>query len=375
MLRDLVGRRVGIVRDLLTRAPEAGEPAIWIANAELASCRSFFGRDAASAGGGAGLHAEAAVSSALGEAAERYAAAGQSYWSVETAPVEASQERWRTLIPEGVDDEPGEDWGWARDGCGALVPASLVFMPYKPAEGERVRFVSASTGLAAAPTYAEAVRRGFLELVERDAVARSWYGRCGARRITLESASEDVVAAFKGARVRASLYALDAFGGIPTALAVVECVRASKPLIAVGSASSATWKGASAKALVEAAHSLAYVRFLTEREAGAPEWPPRDYAQHAVWPTHRPADWRSASRFLADAEEGCEPTSADVDALMAAADLHAFDLTTPDLRAVGVSAARVVSPLFLPLSGDDSLRPTRHPRWPRNPNPWPHPMP
>lgn len=375
MLKDLIGRRVGIVRDLLTRAPEAGEPAIWIANAELASCRSFFGHDAASAGGGAGLCAEAAVSSALGEAAERYAAAGQSCWSVETAPVGTSQERWRTLIPEGVDDEPGEAWGWVRDGRGALVPASLVFMPYTPAEGERVRFVSASTGLAAAPSHAEAVRRGFLELVERDAIARSWYGRGGARRIALENASEDVVAAFKDARVRASLYSLDAFGGIPTAMAVVECMRAAKPFVAVGSAVSATWAGASAKALVEAAHSLAYVRFLIEREAGAPEWPPRDYAQHAMWPTLRPVDWRRASRFLADAVEGSAPTSADVDALMASVDLHAFDLTTPDLGAVGVSAARVVSPLFLPLPGDDRLRPTRHPRWPRDPNPWPHPMP
>src|SRR6185295_3075966 len=67
-----------------------------------------------------------------------------------------------------------------------LVPASLVYLNYRPAGDEAKIGLNASTGLAAGATREEAILGGLLEIVERDAFTIAWMHRQVGRRIEVD---------------------------------------------------------------------------------------------------------------------------------------------------------------------------------------------
>jgi ribosomal protein S12 methylthiotransferase accessory factor YcaO len=81
----------------------------------------------------------------------------------------------RTTLMEAIDRNPSRLL--VRDGNGravAVVPASSAF----PGNPDRARFRWAlSSGVAAGTSWEDAARRARWELIERDRVLRSWYGR------------------------------------------------------------------------------------------------------------------------------------------------------------------------------------------------------
>ena len=83
----------------------------------------------------------------------------------------------RHRIPIAVENTTPLDWVSASvypDGTSCLVPAGYCFLDY-PHDHDYL--VADSNGCAAAQTRMEAMVSGFLELVERDAVAIWWYNR------------------------------------------------------------------------------------------------------------------------------------------------------------------------------------------------------
>ena len=91
-------------------------------------------------------------------------------------------------IPEPLDETAEIEWSpvWPLDG-GAVryLPTSYCFYD---AGGEGARFASAdSNGCAAGACREEAILQGFLELVERDAVAMWWYNRVRRASVDLRS--------------------------------------------------------------------------------------------------------------------------------------------------------------------------------------------
>lgn len=371
-LEALVGRHCGVVSETHLIAPEDGEPLVWVCAAASSSTVPIWGVELAGGAGGAGLDPESARRSALGEAAERYAAAGAKAAALILAsPETARGEIWRTWIPGGWEAEPrNARWGWTADLSGRLAPAAAVFVPYQPAEGEWTPFPSISTGLAAGPDLETATRKGWLEAVERDAVARFWYGGGeGGWRMPLDVAPTKTRAAFDASRVRATLYGLDSWRGTPVALCVLESRDDGEPLTTVGTACAEDWAGAATKAMIEAAHDRHYIRYIKRTNKDL-DWPPRTFAAHAAWPTRRAKEWALASSFLTSLPLRPAPPvePLPIEGLR-------FDLTPRDLRSIGVSVARVAAPQLLPLPGDDCMRFTAHPRFPVRANPWPHPLP
>lgn len=72
----------------------------------------------------------------------------------------------------------------------SLVPANLVFLPYRTEESEKYIVLSDSNGLASGNNLEEAILHALLEVIERDQVNISEYNRFPFRRIVPESVPE-----------------------------------------------------------------------------------------------------------------------------------------------------------------------------------------
>jgi thiazole/oxazole-forming peptide maturase SagD family component len=182
------------------------------------SLRGFM-RDGRDASGGKGSSAAQARASALCEALERFSwifrgdevDAWGTLRSVEgsldpsrfllfSENQYASREAWNEKITSGFQKvpepfDPDREIAWSRvwslvSGAEAFVPTSLL---YRGFGGPGATFCNADTnGLAAGLTLEESILQGFLELVERDAVALWWYNR--TRHPAVDARSDPYVA-------------------------------------------------------------------------------------------------------------------------------------------------------------------------------------
>ena len=135
---------------------------------------------------GKGLSAGQAVASACVEFFERYCAGQRADDSLRRAAFdeiagEAVDPR-RFGLAAGAGFEPGRPIDWIRGtsltrSTEVLVPANLVFCPYRLPRNVSPIAWTDSNGLAAGNNLEEAVLHGLLEVVERDAVMISEYNR------------------------------------------------------------------------------------------------------------------------------------------------------------------------------------------------------
>jgi ribosomal protein S12 methylthiotransferase accessory factor len=107
------------------------------------------------------------------------------------------REQWNRLdlpflrVPEPFDEEQEIEWSpvWSlTEGSFKYLPTALCYFGYLQDEPEQL--INDSNGNAAGNTIEEAILQGFLELVERDAVAIWWYNRLPRPGIDLESFEE-----------------------------------------------------------------------------------------------------------------------------------------------------------------------------------------
>ncbi|MGW6913942.1 TOMM precursor leader peptide-binding protein [Kitasatospora sp. NPDC054939] len=174
--------------------------------------------------GGKGTTEAEARTSALGEAVERYSGTRHGDEPVVLAAYRAlgpeavhpnavqlydarqfsDRERWNArhsafqYVPPRFDEERAVEWSpvWSlTEGRRRLVPTSLLYYnsraagPY-PESRYTDGLCADSNGNAAGSSVEDAVLQGFLELVERDAVALWWYNRTRQPRVDLEAFAE-----------------------------------------------------------------------------------------------------------------------------------------------------------------------------------------
>ncbi|MGX1544211.1 TOMM precursor leader peptide-binding protein [Streptomyces adustus] len=155
--------------------------------------------------GGKGVSPAEAWAGALGEAVERYSATRHgdepvvvdSYRALGSEAVHPNacqlyherqlreRDRWNAdaspfrYVPPPFDEHAPTEWTplWSLTGNRhRLLPTSLLYFPGQQ-EPDRSGLVADSNGTAAGGTREDALVQGFLELVERDAVALWWYNR------------------------------------------------------------------------------------------------------------------------------------------------------------------------------------------------------
>jgi len=143
-------------------------------------------------------------------------------------------------VPEPFDDEATIDWTEVyslTERTHRLLPTAYCY--FAAPESTGARFAPAdSNGCAAGNTIEEAVLQGFLELVERDAVALWWYNRLRRRRIAIDSFDDPAIVHLLAVyrRLGREVWALDLTSdlGVPVVAALSRRVDGAAERIVLG---------------------------------------------------------------------------------------------------------------------------------------------
>jgi ribosomal protein S12 methylthiotransferase accessory factor len=371
VLRRACGFRHGIVLPVRPVTPSLADPP-GVANAAVLADTPAGERGA----GGAGRTTEAAELAAIGEALERYAAQvvrlpehrlaeleGATVVRAQSFSLYGDEERGRPDFPHAAlygDDISYTNVFALDDNEEVWVPTALVALY------DDVGRVSTSSGLAAARSPYAALLRAVEELVERDALAVTWMHGLPGRRIELAALYTEPVEHMGG-----QIAAYDAtpqFSPHPVALVVGSLPRRGEPRFALGAACRRTWIEAVEKAFVEWAQAIVFAggyladRRRWERSGEAVE----SFDDHALYYTRHPCKWNELPLLKGKRAPAPEPQAAageptTVTLARLAAGLrdervivYYRDLTTPDLRDIGVHVVRALSPHLVPLHFDEA---------------------
>jgi ribosomal protein S12 methylthiotransferase accessory factor len=222
----------------------------------------------------------------------------------------------------------------------------------------------------------EAVLKGILELIERDAVMIRWYARLAPPRLDINPADllpERIGSQAEGLEIRCHDLTID--GEVP--VAGVTCIeRTGRPCFFLLSAACAPdmWTAAS-KALVEAGQGRPFIKSMAGNSAVAIEetgfndfdsnvrfYGEPSNAQYAEWFIQNP---NISARNSVDAPEIKTPVESLRILLGRCLTMGinpiAFDLSTPEIHDAGLFACRLFAPELAPL-GIPSAPFLGHPR-------------
>lgn len=427
----LVDPRLGLVKRVVSCAMPSGGPRIALCSVEGARLEPWHLALGRTECGGAGFTLAQARLAAMGEFIEGYCAAIVPRAALRFGTYRELSRTLRMVAPErfalfsdeqhrrGLPFKPftaDSPVSWVEGtslvtGEPTWVPASRVYMPFRPAPGEASIAPVVSTGLAAGPSREAAALSGLYECIERDAFTIFWLNGLSGARVDL---ARDVAPAVRDRFVRSlsapgyRYHCLDITSdlGVPTMLVVLDYPGPDRELILVAAATRADASSAVEKALLEAAQGVVYIEQLIAR---APDWrPAADYSNVTDFALSCQAYSVDARlrRHLLQLVEGARPGGgplgacdaapgavlADIASRLRALGLEAVvvELTTPDVAQGGFAVVRVVTPELQPLHADHRYRFLAGPRLYEAPvrmgqraeplaerelNPLPHPFP
>jgi ribosomal protein S12 methylthiotransferase accessory factor len=386
----LVDPSVGIVQYVFEQPREAGLPDFHRFVAQACDTSAFTGQKNFRNSGGASVHRDLALAKAIGEAVERYCAAiydvgDLTLCSFLDAPVPCvnpgdfalhSPEQYAqpgfAFVP--FDETTPIRWTPAEDlttGERCYVPAAMVFVPYTyfQGSGDSPICEPISTGLACHTSYADAAISGICEVIERDAFTITWQAKLAPPQIrleTLDTFGADLVERFHRTGARVSLFDITTDVGVPTILAVKRESSPQASALTFAAAAAMNPAQAVCKSLEELCHTGRYMqRLVSELPENADALSREDIVDQlghlSYWCRHshaREADFLFESeKRVAFCEIECLATGSpcrDLETLVRkvrAVNCRVLiaDVTTPDLRELGVTVVRAVIPGFHPL--------------------------
>jgi thiazole/oxazole-forming peptide maturase SagD family component len=250
----LVSDEGGIVRNLSRVEKLLDEPELPI----IVSCELAQGycanAEAPIACAGKGMTESAAAKGAIAEALERYA--GLTWIPQQQVRAVRSDLTGRSLDPRELilfsDDQYSRlpygryetdapiDWVAARSlvaGDTVWVPSLAVRLDYQATDSATCLFRPSSNGMAAGSTIADAILRGLLEVVERDAFMVCWANRWPGRRSRASEVPDPLVrtiaAAYERRGIRVSVYALPT-DTVPVVMAIAWSKRRPGAIVGLG---------------------------------------------------------------------------------------------------------------------------------------------
>jgi len=390
VLRAVASPHVGIVPVVEECLASVDEPPLVRISCDPAAGDELIGASLGHVGGlgGTGLSREAAVGAAIGEAVERYSA---TYLPHERIVLACADELGAGVVPPDSfalfhDSQYARTgfpfvpftrntrarWVEGREltsGAPAWLPAELVFLGDVVRPGEQRIGYATSSGMACAESAELATERGLLELLERDAFMLVWSNRISPPRLDWSHVATMLALEQRYfAPTGLDYVALDlsAFHHLPIVLAVVRAEGAGPGALGVGAAAAAEPERAWWKALSEAFASRGAGRRLALHN------PERTYAQDGsdvlTFEDHihyysDPGRAAGAVFLTASSERARVDelpalggrTSADrleelaARAHRAGSQVYVVDVTSPDVRSVGLCVVKVVTPGLCPL--------------------------
>ncbi|MEO7202689.1 MAG: YcaO-like family protein, partial [Candidatus Tumulicola sp.] len=337
-------------------------------------------------GGGASLDRDRAMAKAVGEVVERYCAA---FFRRSDLPlVSAAEATFAHVDPSSFalnradqyaagtiefvpfTDELPVRWTEAVDcttGRTTCVPAAAVYLPYMYRDTEEPIMQPISTGLACGEDFEKALLSAVCEAIERDAFTIFWQAKLSPPRIprdSLNAENRELLDRFARARFDVALLNITTDISVPCAMAVACHDDASQPALTVAAAAHPVADVAVRKCLEELEHTRFYARRV--KATVAPVDPNRvdeiyEQEQHIRFWAELSNRHRAGRLFESNSEgplSAAMRRSDDTTALLRfvresleRAGLHMFcvDVTTPEIRELGLYVVRAVVPGLHPL--------------------------
>jgi ribosomal protein S12 methylthiotransferase accessory factor len=290
--RSILDDEFGLVRWVAEVPQSPDDPKIFNYAVKMASTGEYLPLICFSNNGGAGLTREHAYRAALGEAVERYCSSVFFKEDLLLGTYASVSKESRAIKPGELSlfhpSQRGElRYSWFTEETKlcwtagysltkrerVLVPASLVYVPYygfyHDDQGEESIGPGISTGQASGYSDAEALLSGLYEVIERDAFSILWLNRMSVPKIDI--ASDAKLGAiyrehFARKNLECVLYDMTSDIRVPSILCMMIDHSADPPMICTGGATHWSPQRAGVKALVEAAQTLQWARYLGERE-------------------------------------------------------------------------------------------------------------
>ncbi|WP_331751333.1 YcaO-like family protein (plasmid) [Streptomyces sp. NBC_00715] len=268
------------------------------------------------------------------------------------------------------------------------IPAVMTRLGYAPMAGERF-WMPISTGVAAGSSWESALASGIYEVIERDMVSVTWLQRLALPRVdaTLLSSAGTRLTEWC-ARKFITVHLFDATSeiGVPTVYCVLEAPHDPVAGRLLGAAAGADLAAAAEHALSEAMT----IRLAVHGGAHKDPAQQKPILKGAIWlgaPDHAHAlDFLLADDAVRPQAQESRLTqnglSSDADRLrqlvalceQAGHPVYAIDLTTPELRTIGLHVASAVIPSLQPLAFPTQAQYRAHPRLYRLPELLGHPV-
>jgi ribosomal protein S12 methylthiotransferase accessory factor len=393
-LASLVQPRVGIIDQVANLWQEMGVPRYALVTAELDNVTMTFPyvrerdgsdvRDRIIGGAGSDLDPDVAWIKAVAEAAERYATLTFNDRDFIVAPASELGASAINLmeIPRCSPRELSDPRCLIRDPdmqapirwvrgfslthqCERLVPAVMTHLFLNPWATERF-WIPISTGVAAHTDLAAAIGSAICEVIERDAIALTWLTRRPLARIAPLTQTDGPLAEVRRrideARSRYEIFDATTDLGVPTMFVVQHAPAHPTCKVTVACATSTSAEKAYLNAIREVASSRAALAAARDIPADVADFHDLVHGAAYYGRSGELADFR----FLLDGKStmslelvgGLSSTQASAENLrwlldrLAAKGMEAIaiDLTTDELRAVGLWVIRVVIPQLMPIS-------------------------
>lgn len=388
----LVNDRTGIINSIKEVPCEPNDPEIFIFGSKLARHSRYLPGSIPGRAAGAGLKKLEAKAAAIGEAVERYCASVYHRENFISGTFSEIQGDFRVpepnsfslFHPDQLDKLPYSEFNsdtnlsWVKgyslvEDEPALLPACLVYLTYLPSplsEEERIA-PSISTGCATAFTYEEAILKGILEVLERDAFTVTWLNKLPCKKVDF-SCSSQLSTIFSDKLDRKGLeyniYRLPTDHDIPVFLSVLLDYRKETTHIAVGGSAHVDPSRGILNALVESAHTRKWGQGLSRKNSG--EILQEGYKDIKRFEDHvllyAEENMLQAIDFLLDNSQTVSfdkfntSTTENTKEMLDKVLYHlgdkgmnpiAVNLTTPELGELGFKVTKVMMPKMQPLNG------------------------
>ena len=393
LLNKLLSPYTGIAHLRFHMMAQPSDPRMWHVTCLAADATLTIGSSVPQYSGGIHPRRDRALAAALGEAAERYSLSYVPFDSLRFASARqlgethvdpaklnffSKQQYAASSDYRPFDSDTPAQWTLGTDllnGKSTWIPSAFCYLPDHRRPQEPRIVYSTSSGVACGPTKDEALLSGLYELVERDAFLLMWYNRLSMPIIDSTGVAEiefDDRAYYDVTGLRYSVVDLSEFCDVPSAMAIVRDSTEYIKLV-IGAASARTMTDAVGKAVREAFQTYAWARQMRFLK---PDWSEpddddriRDFedhvALHAFGSRHESSTFMDAGparRHINEVVPLSGPSvKAQIEALLArlharGMDVYAIDVTSPDLRELGLHVVRAFCPQLCQIDSDHANR-------------------
>jgi ribosomal protein S12 methylthiotransferase accessory factor len=384
LYNQLVGWRSGIIQEIFELLIPEGEPKVFSYAGSTCDLSQLKPAGTSMTCGGMGFSRKDAMLACLGESVERYCCqfCDEDFWvgtynkicekaiDPESIALFSEEQHLERSFPFSVfTHETSVKWVNAHDltqNQSVYVPACLVYMPYVNEGVEPPITPAISTGLSCECSFEKAVLKGLFEVIERDAFTITWLK--GVATAELVEIPKDIQKIFNYGPIKYHVYDMTSECGVFVYMVVSQGNSDSGELITVGIGAGLDPIEVLRKAFLENAQGrLCLIGSIPKRLDWMPE---KDFSNvlsfddHAMVLTRRPKllgelDFLGAKGkrpFNAGAGERFSGTQAALSACIEklkslGMSVIVKDLTTEDIKSLGLCVVRVIIPGMQQLHG------------------------